>query len=221
MAPIRSSEPIRLLLVDDHRILREGLRLRLSQEPDFQVVGETADGRETLDLLPRLAPDVVILDMGLPDTDGLDLARKVLELCPSTRVLVLSGTGDGELLERTLQAGISGYVLKANATEELTKAIRSVAAGRMYVCPELSSVMLTRFKRLLEGDNREECALSEREVEVVRLFAEGRNTKEIAAQLGLSVKTIETHRVRIMEKLNLRSIAELTKYAIRRGLTPL
>ncbi|MBI5384812.1 MAG: response regulator transcription factor [Verrucomicrobia bacterium] len=210
----------KILLVEDHEIMREGVRLLIGREPDLQVVGEAADARTALELTGRLHPDLVVLDLGLPDAHGTDLARRILEHQPSARLIILSAQGDPDLLKEALEAGVSGYVLKANSSDELVRALRAVAAGRMYLCPELCSTMLTGYKRLLETPNRPSPGdLSERERGVLRLLSEGRTTKEIADELGLSTKTIETHRLRIMEKLGVHSVAELTKHAIRLGLT--
>ncbi len=206
--------------MDDHEIVREGLRLLLAREPDLQVVGEAADARSALDQAQRLKPDLAVLDLGLPDAHGTDLARQILGLHPAPRVIILSAHGDAELLKAALEAGVSGYVLKANASDELLRAVRAVTTGRMYLCPELCSTMLTSYRRELEAMHcRGPNDLSERERGVLKLIAEGRNTKDIASQLGLSAKTIETHRLRIMEKLGVHSVAELTKRAIHLGLT--
>ncbi len=211
---------VRILLVDDHEIMLEGLRLLLSRDPNLQVVGEATDARGALEQLGRLKPDLAVVDLGLPDAHGTELVRRILELHPPVRVIILSAQGDAELLKAALAVGVSGYVLKANASDELLRAVRTVSLGRMYLCPELCSTMLTSYKRELEAvRSRGPADLSERERGVLKLIAEGRNTKEIAHQLGLSAKTIETHRLRIMGKLDVHSVAELTKHAIHLGLT--
>ncbi|MBI5385501.1 MAG: response regulator transcription factor [Verrucomicrobia bacterium] len=213
---------VRILLVEDHALVREGVRLLLGRESDLKVVGEAADARSALALAERLRPDLAVLDLGLPDAHGTDLARQLLRRHPSLRVIILSVQGNAELLKQALAAGVSGYVLKANASDELLRAVRAAVAGRTYLCPELCSAMFANYQRLMEapcGSGLRE--LSERERGVLGLIAEGRSTKEIAAALALSAKTIETHRLRIMKKLDAHSVAELTKHAIRIGLTSL
>jgi two-component system response regulator NreC len=211
----------RVLLADDHKILREGLRTLLEQESDIQVVGEADNGRTSVKLASELAPDVVIMDVAMPDLNGIDATRRITEAEPNTRVLALSMHSDGRYVRGMLQAGARGYILKDCAAEELTRAIRTVMANQVYVSPGVTGTIVDDYVRQLSADIDEPATLSHREREVLQLLAEGGSTAQIAECLHLSVKTVETHRKRIMDKLGLRSIAELTKYAIREGITTL
>ena len=208
----------RVLLADDHKILRQGLRTLLEQEKDIQIVGEADNGRSSVKLTGELAPDVVIMDVAMPDLNGIDATRRITEADPRTRVLALSMHSDGRYVKGMLQAGARGYILKDCAAEELTHAIRTVMAGQIYVSPGVTGTIVNDYVRQLTAAD-EPAILTRREREVLQLLAEGGSTANIAAGLHLSVKTIETHRKRIMDKLDLRSIAELTKYAIREGIT--
>ncbi len=208
----------RVLLADDHKILRQGLRTLLEQEKDIQVVGEAENGRSSVKLAGELAPDVVIMDVAMPDLNGIDATRRIAEAEPRTRVLALSMHSDGRYVKGMLQAGARGYILKDCAAEELTHAIRTVMAGQVYVSPGVTGAIVNDYVRQLSAAD-EPATLTRREREVLQLLTEGGSTANIAAGLHLSVKTIETHRKRIMDKLGLRSIAELTKYAIREGIT--
>ena len=213
---------IRVLLADDHKILRQGLRTLLEQEEDIHIVGEADNGRSSVKLAGELAPDVVIMDVAMPDLNGIDATRRITEVEPKSRVLALSMHSDSHYVKGMLQAGARGYILKDCAAEELTRAIRTVMAGQVYVSPGVTGAIVDDYVRQLSATEVNEAAtLSHREREVLQLLADGGSTANIAAELHLSVKTIETHRKRIMDKLGLRSIAELTKYAIREGITTL
>jgi DNA-binding NarL/FixJ family response regulator len=212
----------RVLLADDHKILRQGLRTLLEQESDIQIVGEAENGRSSVKLASELAPDVVIMDVAMPDLNGIDATRRITEAEPNARVLALSMHSDGRYVRGMLQAGARGYILKDCAAEELTRAIRTVMANQVYVSPGVTGTIVNDYVRQLSSsDTGVPATLSRREREVLQLLAEGGSTAQIADQLHLSVKTVETHRKRIMDKLDLRSIAELTKYAIREGITAL
>lgn len=208
----------RVLLADDHKILRQGLRTLLEQEKDIQVVGEADNGRSSVKLTGELAPDIVIMDVAMSDLNGIDATRRITEADPRTRVLALSMHSDGRYVKGMLQAGARGYILKDCAAEELTHAIRTVMAGQVYVSPGVTGTIVNAYVRQLTAAGAP-ATLTRREREVLQLLAEGGSTANIAAGLHLSVKTIETHRKRIMDKLDIRSIAELTKYAIREGIT--
>jgi DNA-binding NarL/FixJ family response regulator len=208
----------RVLLADDHKILRQGLRTLLEREKDIQIVGEADNGRSSVKLTGELAPDVVIMDVAMPDLNGIDATRHITQADPRTRVLALSMHSDGRYVRGMLQAGARGYILKDCAAEELTHAIRTVMAGQVYVSPGVTGTIVNDYVRQLTAADQP-AILTRREREVLQLLAEGGSTANIAAGLHLSVKTIETHRKRIMDKLDLRSIAELTKYAIREGIT--
>ncbi len=200
-------------MVDDHKIVRDGLRLALGQYDDLRLLGEAGDRKSALAILERVTPDVVVMDIGLPDVDGVDLSREILKRWSGLRVVILSATVDQEHLDQAMEAGVLGYLLKVNASEDLVRAIRTVYRGEPYLSPEISAVLLDGYKRLRDSRRLgDESALSERECQVLKLIADGRNTKEIAAELSLSIKTVETHRARLMTKLGLHSVAGLTEY---------
>ncbi len=212
----------RVLLADDHKILRQGLRTLLEQEEDIHVVGEADNGRSSVKLAGKLSPDVIIMDVAMPDLNGIDATRRITEAEPKARVLALSMHSDGRYVKGMLQAGARGYILKDCAAEELTRAIRIVMAGQIYVSPGVTGAIVDDYVRQLSATPVDQTAtLTRREREVLQLLAEGGSTANIASELHVSVKTIETHRKHIMDKLGLRSIAELTKYAIREGITTL
>ena len=202
--------------------MREGLRSLLEKEPDIELVGEAEDGRSTLELANRLKPQVVVMDIRMPDLNGIDATRKLLEKLPSVKVLALSMHTDQRFIEGMLRAGATGYLPKDCASEELVRAIRTVLSNQTYLSPSIADVVRRDYLSQRRGaDISVSYVLTEREREVLQLMAEGKNTKEIASRLQVSVKTIETFRQHIMQKLNLYSLAELTKYAIREGLTSL
>lgn len=207
---------LRILLVDDHAVLRSGLRLLLGTQPDLQVIGEAADGDEALTQIRRLRPDLVILDLSMPGLGGLDALARITAEQPWLKVLILTMHDDAEFVRTALTAGARGYVLKRAADTELLSAVRQVAAGETYVYPSLAA-------RLLDLDRprepREQAGgLSTRELEVLQLIALGYTRQEIADRLAVSVKTVETHKARISDKLGLRTRAELVRYAIRHDL---
>lgn len=211
--------PTRLLLVDDHRILRDGLRALLSRHPDFLVIGEAGDGASALRAVRSQPPDIVVLDVRLPDMSGIEVARRILAVFSEVRVIMLSSDHSHACVHEALLAGVSGYVLKDNATDELIRALRAVAAKQLYLCPEVSTDVVASYRRgQFPNIDPPRQLLSERELQVLRLLAEGLRTKEIADRLGVGAKTVETYRARLMEKLKLTSIAELTRYAIREGI---
>jgi two-component system response regulator NreC len=212
--------PIRLLLVDDHAVVRTGLRMLLESESDLQIVGEAGSAAEALQAVERLQPDVVLLDIGLPDLSGIEVARQVKQRSPAAAVVALTIHEDEEYFFKMLDAGASGYVPKRAAPEELIQAIQAAAAGEVYLYPSLAKLLV---KDYLSGDNidrgREALdGLTAREQEVLTLLADGMSNAEIAGQLTISPKTVARHRENIMRKLNLHSRAELVKYAIRKGI---
>jgi two-component system response regulator NreC len=212
---------LRILLVDDHQIVRQGLRTLLEKEPDMEVVAEAEDGRAAVRLTREVLPQVVIMDVAMPDLNGIEATRQIVHEFPDIKVIALSMHSDRRFVANMLRAGASGYLLKDSAFEELAQAIRTVAANRTYLSPEVSDIVVKDF---LKGPQEAPSAyslLSPREREVLQLMAEGKTTKEIADRLHVSVKTVETHRQQIMTKLEIRSVAELTKYAIREGLASL
>ncbi len=214
---------MRVLIADDHEILRAGLRALLLQEDDIEVVGEAADGRTALKLTKQLTPDVVIIDIGMPEMNGIDATRRIVAEVPGVKVLALSMHADRRFVTQMLDVGASGYLLKDCAMEELAFSLKALRENRLYLSPGVAGVVVDSYlKRSSENavDPRSG-RLSGREREVLQLIAEGHSTSAIAEQLSLSIKTIESHRKNIMDKLELHSVAELTKYAIREGLTDL
>jgi two-component system NarL family response regulator len=216
-----SSHPtnLRILLVDDHRMLREGLRALLSRETGYSVVAEAGDGDGALKAVRRDPPDLIVLDVHLPDMSGIEVARRILAVFPEVKVIMLSSDHSHNCVHEALLAGVSGYVLKENAAEELLRAIHTVVLGQLYLCPEVGTEIIASYRRGQLPDLAPPTPqLSAREREVLKLLADGLRTKEIADQLGVSTKTAETYRHRLMEKLQLPSVAELTRYAIREGI---
>lgn len=212
----------RIILADDHNIVRQGLKSLIENELGLDIVGEAGTGRIAVQLTRDLKPDLVIMDVSMPDLNGIEATRQIMGLLPEVKVLGLSMHSDKRFVAGILKAGASGYLLKDCAFEEMAGAIRAVVGGGTYLSPGVAGPVIQDYlQRLTENDYDVSPTLSPREREVLQLLAEGRSTKTIAGNLGLSVKTIETHRRQVMEKLNVHSIAELTKYAIREGLTSL
>lgn len=211
-------DELKVLVVDDHGIVRSGLRALLSNEPGMRVVGEAASGKEALELVQKCAPDVVVMDIRMPDLNGVDAARQALALRPSLKIIGLSADANDRLAAEFLRLGGMGFVRKDAAYEELVVAIRAAASNHVY-CSSTVIAQMTRHSAEGQGDSAFE-VLSEREREHLQLIAEGKTTKEIAAALDVSIKTVETHRRNLLAKLHLGSVAELTKYAVRQGLTP-
>lgn len=212
--------PTRILLADDHQIVREGLKALLETQEGLQVIGQASSGREATELARELQPDVVVMDVGMPDLNGIEATRRILSELPGTRVVALSMHSDRRFLQEMLKAGAVAYLLKDSAFEELALAVRAVASGRVYLSPQIANVVVDGYlgRSIGEANPSAFAVLTSREREVLQLIAEGKTTKQIGAALHVSVKTVETHRRQIMEKLDLRSVAELTKYAIREGL---
>lgn len=208
---------VRVLLADDHTIVRYSLRRVLEVREGVEVVAEASNGREAVALVGEHEPDVVLMDVAMPEMNGVEATKRILAARPETRVLALSGHAHERLVAEMLSAGARGYVLKDAGPDELVQAIERVADGGAYLCRAVADVVLTDYvQRLMKSPSS---TLSDREREVLQLLAEGKATKEIASVLGISVKTVESHRARVMDKLGLHSVAELTKYAIRIGLT--
>ncbi len=214
--------PITILLADDHKIVRQGLRELMEKEEDFAVIAEADDGRDAVELASELTPDIAIIDVRMPDMNGIDATRHLINACPMIRVIGLSMHADRRYVTEMLKSGARGYLLKDCAFEELVTAIRTVLAGKMYLSERINTQLIQDYVANLQRDESSAFTLlSPREREVLQLLAEGESAKAIAERLMLSVKTVETHRAQLMEKLDLHSIAELTKYAIREGLTSL
>jgi DNA-binding NarL/FixJ family response regulator len=214
---------IRILLADDHRILREGLRSLLAQQPDFTVVGEASDGETVVALARELRPDLVIMDVVMPGVDGIAATRQIRAECPDTRVIALSMHSDRRFVSEMVRAGALGYLVKDSAFEELTQAVRSVIANRPYLSAVITGTLVEDFVRQTNAMERPSVSplqmLTGREQEVLRLLADGKRVKEIAHLLTISSKTVESHRQNIMDKLEIHSTIELTRYALREGLT--
>ena len=213
---------VTILLADDHNIMRKGLRSLLEKIEDFNVVAESEDGRNTVRLCKQLNPDIVIMDISMPDLNGIDATIQIREACPESKVIALSIHSDQRFVKQMLKAGASGYLLKDCAFEELEQAIRTATEDKMYLSPRVAGTVVKDYiSRLSQEESSVFTLLSEREREVLQLLAEGRSTKEIAADLFISVKTIETHRQHIMKKLEIYNIPDLVKYAIKEGLIDL
>ena len=216
------TQKTRVLLVDDHDVVRAGVRTVLERMPEVEVVGEAQNGREALELARRLQPDLVLMDIAMPDLNGVEAARQMLAAGGvETRVVALSMHSDRQFVGEMLKAGASGYLLKNSVGQHLPPAIRAVRAGKVYLSPEVHDVIVEDYVRHAPGRNSVVETLSAREREVLQLLAEGKQNKEIAARLNIAVKTVETHRAQLMAKLKVHSVAELTKIAIREGLTSL
>ena len=213
---------IRIVLADDHRITREGLLSMLNNEDGMDVVGEAENGREAVTLAQELLPDLVIMDVTMPDLNGIEATRMITSGAGEIDVIAISMYSDKQFVQGMIQAGASGYLLKDCAFEELLNAIRVVVSGNTYLSPAIAGIVVKDYLDKLSTDGSSASSiLTTREREVLQLIAEGMSTKKIASHLGISIKTIETHRRQIMGKLGIFSIAELTKYAIREGLTSL
>jgi two-component system, NarL family, response regulator NreC len=220
MRPQGSLDKIRVLLADDHTILRAGLKMMLNAQPDIETIGEASDGKQAISEAERLSPDVIIMDITMPECNGIEATRQIKRLLPDVRVLILTMHENEEYLFQTLRAGAAGYMLKEAADTDLISAIRVVSSGRFYLSPSAQSMLVSDYlQRVHTGEERDSySALTEREREILKLVAEGYTNSQIGERLFISPKTVDTHRTHIMDKLNLHSRAELVKYAMRRGL---
>jgi DNA-binding NarL/FixJ family response regulator len=211
---------VRVILADDHTIVRHGLSKLLQQEQDMEVIAQARDGHSTVELTRELSPDMVIMDIGMPDLNGIEATRQIVREFPQVKVVGLSMHSGRKFVIEMLRAGASGYLLKDCALEELTTAVRTVLDGKIYLSPSISDVVVENFvRRSSKKDDSAFSMLSQREREVLQLMAEGKTTKQIARRLHISPKTVEGHRLRLMTKLDMDSVAKLTKYAIQEGLT--
>jgi DNA-binding NarL/FixJ family response regulator len=216
---VGAGEKIRILLVEDHETVRVGVKLILSAQADMDVVGEAGDGREAIARAQELSPDLVVMDVSMPGMSGLKATGRLLELCPQTKVLMLTRHTDDGYLQELLRAGASGYVLKQSAPGELVRAIRAVVAGGKYLDPAITGKVLGNYvsrSATLRGDTQGG-QLSDREAEVLRLIAWGHSNKEIAARLDLSVKTVEAHKANAMRKLDMHSRIDIVRFAVLQG----
>src|SRR5271157_1107674 len=206
---------IRILLADDHGVVRQGFKMILSAEADMEIVGEAGNGREAVELAERLKPDIVVMDVAMPELNGIEATRRLAESAPHARVLALSMHKDSVYVRETLRAGARGYLLKDSGANDLVAAVRAVASGEGYLSPAVSNAVLDDYRRHVTNAID---LLTSREREVLQMLAEGKTNKEIAVTLNLSVYTVDAHRGHIMEKLNLHSINELVRFAVRNGL---
>jgi len=213
---------LRILLADDHTMFRDGLQNLFDQQPGMQVVGQAQDGMEAVARARELKPDVVLMDVTMPLLNGIEATRRIHEECPSVRVVILSMHADLRFVTECLRAGASGYLLKESAFQQLVQAVHAAMAGQLVLSDKISDALARDYVRVTARDGSSAfVVLSARERQVLQLLAEGRSTRDIAADLNVSIKTIETHRRQIMDKLGIYSVAELTKYAIREGITGL
>ncbi len=210
-----TQKAIRILLADDHSLVRQGFRRILDSHPDLEIVGEASDGREAVEQTARLQPDVVVMDVAMPGLNGIDATRQICESSPRTRVLALSMHRDAVYVREILRAGARGYLLKDAIDADLVSAVRAVARGEGYIAPAVADCVLADYRQHVSDPID---LLTAREREVLQLIAEGKTNKEIATLLNLSVYTVDAHRGRIMEKLNLHSAGELVRFALRKGL---
>jgi DNA-binding NarL/FixJ family response regulator len=210
---------IKILITDDHRIFRLGLRALLEQESDIEVVGEAANGQEAVLQAQKCRPDVVIMDVAMPVMNGVEATNHILSIFPETKILALSMYSDQRYIINMFQAGASGYLLKDCAYEELSRAIRCVMTGKTYLPPDIAKIFIQGYQKGFISCNIAFSLLTPREREVLKLIAEGKSTAQIAQSLVISEKTVESHRFNIMNKLEVYSVAELTKFALREGLT--
>ena len=217
-----TNRPIRIILADDHQIVRQGLRILLEAEPDMEIIAEADNGRKVLKQAQELLPDIIIMDLSMPELNGIEATRQILSGAPEVKVIALSMHSDSLFVLNMIKSGASGYLLKDCALEELVKAIRAVVDDKTYLSPGVSDIVIRDFVTGWQTTNSSAFSvLSPREREVLQLMAEGRTTNQIADGLCVSVKTVEAHRKQVMTKLGIHSVAELTKYAIRQGLTSL
>ena len=213
---------IKVLLADDHKIIRDGLRSLIERHPEMEVVGEAEDGRTTVQLARELEPDVVIMDISMPDLNGIDATHQILADVPGIKVIALSMHSDKRFVVGMFKAGASGYLLKDCAFDELEQAVKTVLADQTYLSPKIATVVIKNYvPQVLTDDTSVFSVMTAREREVLQLLAEGKTTKQIASELFLSVKTIETYRQKIMDRLDIHNLADLIKFAIREGLTSL
>jgi len=214
--------PIRIVLADDHDVVRAGIRGILVKQTNIEVVGEASNGREALQMARDLRPNMIVMDIAMPELNGLEATRQIVAAEVDVKVLILSMHSSRQFVSEVLKAGASGYLLKNNALRELPIAINAVANGKVYLSPGVAELVVEDYVRHVPATGKVAFAtLSAREREVLQLLAEGKTSKEIANSLSVSVKTVESHRSQIMDKLGIRTVAELTKFAVREGLTPL
>jgi len=208
--------PVRILIADDHEIVREGLRAMIQKQPGWEVCGDVSTGREVVAQAPELNPDIIVMDIGMPELNGLDATRQIKRALPNTEVLIFTANETEDIVRNVFKAGAKAYLLKSDANKHLIPAIEALCKHRTYFSSKVSELV---FAGYLKGDARtEDQSLTVREREMVQLVAEGKTSKDIAQILGISVKTVETHRAAVMRKLKLNSVADLVRYAVRNGI---
>jgi two-component system response regulator NreC len=213
---------MKILLVDDHEIMREGICALLRKYPEMEVVGQAADGRLAIEMARELHPDIVVMDIGMPNLNGIEATRQMITENPYLKVMALSTHSEGSVVAKMIKAGATGYMLKESAFSELLDGLHTMAEDKTYLCSKISKVVFADYVNLLTNPKSDLIdGLTSREREILQLIAEGHTTKDIAKELHLSPKTVDSHREHIMEKLGIRNVASLTKYAIREGLTDL
>jgi DNA-binding NarL/FixJ family response regulator len=209
---------VKVLLADDHTLVRKGIRALLEAIPDVEVVAETADGREALELIDRHRPDVALLDITMPGLNGLEVAARAAKASPKTRVVILSMHAGEAYVAQALRAGVAGYLLKDAADDELALALKAVARGDVYLSPQISRQLVDRYTKAASTEPDPLAGLTSRQREILQLVAEGRSSKEIASLLNVSIKTVESHRGQIMERIGVHDVTALVRFAIRVGL---
>ena len=210
--------PIRILLADDHTLVRAGIRSLLESIDDVEVVAEAEEGREALELIAKHRPDVALLDIGMPGLNGLEVAKRTPQASPETRIIILSMHADAAYVKKALRAGVAGYLLKGASVVELPLALQAVMRGESYLTPKISRQVVEGFLRDTDAEPGPLSGLTTRQREILQLIAEGRSMKEIAGILDISIKTVETHRLRLMERLDIHDVSGLVRFAIRAGL---
>jgi DNA-binding NarL/FixJ family response regulator len=210
---------IKIILADDHAILRHGLSRSFEMEKDIDVIGQAKDGHSAIELVRELSPDVIVMDIGMPDLNGVEATRRITKEYPKVKIIGLSMHSSDKYVREMFRAGASGYLLKNCPFEELVEAIRIVVKGKTYVSPSIGDMIIKEYASKPDEEKSAFSILSQREREVLQLLAEGKTTKQIGKRLHISSKTVEAHRLRIMEKLDIDNVAQLTKYAIQEGLT--
>lgn len=210
---------IRILIVDDHAIFRDGLRLKICAQPGMEVTGEAANGRDALEAIESSRPDIVMLDILMPGCNGIEIAGRILAEHPKLKIIILSAMADAGSVNQAVKAGVSGYLLKSNAADEVIRAIHAVMEGNTFLSPEVAGVLMSSCRSMLGPKHTPaETTLSEREIEVLKLIADGLRTKEIAVRLNIASKTVDTYRLRLKTKLGCDSTAELIRHALRAGI---
>ena len=215
---VTPKDQIRVVIADDHKIVRQGLNLILSQQPDVTVVGEASDGRAAVELTAQLNPTVVVLDLSMPGCSGLEATRTIRQQCPQSQVLILSMHRETPYVRETLRAGAKGYVLKGCIDSDLVTAVRAVARGEAYLSPAISNTVIEEYRDNVQDPLN---SVTPRELQLLKMLADGKTSKEIATELRISVYTVDAHRSRLMKKLKLRTIGEVIRFAIQRGLVSL